>query len=158
MSMSAIQLEVKRGEQWEQPSVEAAIPLLWPDSLGLTYRKTGRYSHIDMEIIDPEGETVGFIEVKRRFMPHSLYPSTMVAVEKHLKALDNQVRGIATYALIVWDDRVGVINLAEKPAEIRYSSRRDRANSQRQYAYYDLASQIRWLNISTADLGQNLGD
>lgn len=128
--------EFEAGKKWERPAAEALAQKLWPGSKVVEHQP---HSHIDLAVVSPEGRFICQLEVKRRFVNHDTYPTTMVLWEKHDAArFTKRFFNAPTLCLIVFDDRVGFFHLENAPTGKEIKSRRDRPGSEKLYALYDV--------------------
>ena len=78
-----------------------------------------------------DGCIVAFVEIKRRNVKGSQYPSIMVSMNKHLKAKQyDSLTGIKTFFVIAYNDSLKYIDLTETPNKITTGGRTDRNDHQ----------------------------
>lgn len=136
MSNRPTRVEFENGRKWERPAAEALVQKLWPGSKVVEHQP---YSHIDLAVISPEGRFICQLEVKRRFVNHDAYSTTMVPWEKHdAGRFAKRYFNVPTLCLIVFDDRVGFFHLEKAPTGKEIKGRRDRPGSEKLYALYDI--------------------
>ena len=140
--------QLAEGNRWEVPAGEAFAALKFPGARVVRHQA---YSHIDLGLVAPSGLFLGNLEVKRRGGAHNAYARTMVLWEKTEAAtFFRKYFNAPSFCLLVFDDRVGVLNLEDPPADKKVIGRGDREGSERLYALYSL-SQIQWLDNSVLE-------
>ena len=143
MSNRATPESLAEGRRWERPAGEALIAKRWPGSRLVEHQA---FSHIDLGVVRADGLFICGLEVKHRGGAHNAFARTMVLWDKHEAAVFfKKYFNAPTYCLLVFDDRVGILNLEDAPADKKVIARGDREDSEKLYALYAL-TQITWLD------------
>ena len=109
----------------------------WCKARSCSYIKAPTYEDFDF-FITKDGMLDHFLEVRTRNVALKDYQDTMIPLRKYNFAMNMLRANYKVYALIEWTDKIGFLELWQRPDAIQLITRKDR-NETNPYAMFKIS-------------------